>query len=552
MEGYEGYDQYLEYLDYINQYGGEIIEDNSAESCGDIISTTGTTSGTSSTFNIDIEYQTINTCTEDVDIHLIFDNSSSMSNILTKVKQAIQNYSTLLAGTNSSIKFYSLCSVDSNVMQQQISNNPLTIKKTYSLPAPTAVVNINSQMDINQISIDIASKLNTIQLLQLEKEKGMCFIARLIDEEISNQINKKTIISIVTDENDYYGQYNGYIHNYCPTANYCLKSYEIVTQNFQGIYKAKLRLIKLTGSHVINNEVKTYYSYGHFNDPSGYFNLAKYNDLLNNGQRSCTAQEKSWFENYNGVYPIDNCTIKAVTGYTYFKKPIKLKNAIGANNCGATNFTVDGVTYPNMEQYFVDTTNYPLDQYKSCYYSNISGTLNTTQNHLNYNDYANAPTISDAHINMLNNYNAQTKAKVGFSHVIYDNNNNSCTGIESANKQHGSAYLSLHQKLENNQYLSKVGDVCSTDHNPSLSQLISTTTHQVPKLKYYIPNWPPMNPQIMSIDVNLIPANGNPLPVSSQDYGISTDAQGTYILFNSNLTTVLQNYQSIKIDIEYN
>jgi hypothetical protein len=558
LEGYEGYDQYQQYLNYINQFGGEIIPDNSPESCGNISTTDGgTTDGNpdNETFDITVQYNSCDHAQEDVDIHLIYDNSSSMTNILTKVKQALSNLSNLLAGTNSTINFYALCDVDSNLQIETISNSPLVKKKTYHLPAPVATVNINGSNDISQLSSEIAAKLNTINLVNLDEEKGMCFISRMIDYKLSNSISRKQIISIVTDENDTYGEYTGYYGNYCPTAHECLKSYEVKTQTLNGYYLAKVRALKVYGDYTVNNEVQTKSRYAYFDHDPDIFNYEPvYVGVLNSPgyMRGCTDEERNWLEVNSGVSPIEHCKIKAVNYYTLLKENTDLKNAIGSNNCGATNFNVGGVNYPNVRAYYMSKHNKPYHQFVSCHYQNSNYTFSSSQNVVSYLDFANnAPTMSQAQLYMLNQLNASAQSKVGFAHVVYDVNNNSCVGVENSNKQHGAAYLGLHTKLLANSFLSSTGDVCKNDNNATFASLISTQSSQVPLLKYYINGWP-TGVSIQSIEVKLIGSSGNELPISNQDYLISTDSIGTFIEFNSNLQSVLSNYTTIRIEIILN
>jgi hypothetical protein len=194
---YQGYAKYLEFEDYLKNNPGEIIEDNSDSRCGAKLVT-------KEIREIDINKQALKS---PVDVVFIIDDSASMGDEVTRVREGLVAIAPTLKNFNAEInvELHKVSEVNKNTKVTMLSNTTTSkIQRTEFLrPKAVDTFKIDGNTNLDALEKKIGDGLDKIMAqFGNGQERGACYIQRILEEFKST--NAKNLISIlITDEDDH-------------------------------------------------------------------------------------------------------------------------------------------------------------------------------------------------------------------------------------------------------------------------------------------------------------------------------------------------------------
>lgn len=196
---FEGFKKYISYLEYLKSHKGEIIEDNSSNSCGMKLIDEFTR-------ETDIKKDNVKT---PVRVSFLIDDSGSMGDEVDRVRDALINLSELFItfNTNLILELHQLDDVNKYTKIEKITNNlgQKIERTTYLKPTPVKELKITGQTNLNNLKKDISEAVDTIMAITGSgNEMGLCYLERVIrDFRLQDQENN-LITVLITDEDDNY------------------------------------------------------------------------------------------------------------------------------------------------------------------------------------------------------------------------------------------------------------------------------------------------------------------------------------------------------------
>jgi len=196
-KNYQGYAKYLEFEDYLKNNFGEIIEDNSDSRCGAKLVT-------KEIREIDINKQALKS---PVDVVFIIDDSASMGDEVTRVREGLVAIAPTLKNFNTEInvELHKISEVNKNTKVTMLSNTPtLKIQRTEFLrPKAVESFKIDASTNLDELENKIGNGLDKIMTqFGNGQERGACYIQRILqDFKITN--TKNLISILISDEDDH-------------------------------------------------------------------------------------------------------------------------------------------------------------------------------------------------------------------------------------------------------------------------------------------------------------------------------------------------------------
>lgn len=206
---YEGEKKYLEYLEYLKNNPGEIIEDNSSTRCGAKLVKKNTK-------EIDVKRENIKS---PVDVVFIIDDSRSMDDEATRVKEGLIDIAPTLQDFNAEIKLelHKIDNVNKNTKSTVITNTSTSkITRTeYLRPSPAYSIDIfGNTLPLPDLESQISKGIDAVMSVYGDgNERGACYIQRIL-ESFKNSNRKNLITVLISDEDDHEkgSSKNCYIH----------------------------------------------------------------------------------------------------------------------------------------------------------------------------------------------------------------------------------------------------------------------------------------------------------------------------------------------------